>query len=50
MKFNSEETQIDLLTRTELISGNAYNVRVFATNIIGESNSSNEIEYVKPQG
>ncbi len=49
MKFDSEETQIDLSTRTEITSGNAYNIRVFATNVIGQSNSSNEIEYT-PQG
>ena len=50
IKFDSEETQTDLSTRTELTSGNAYSIRVFATNDIGQSNSSNEIEYTKPQG
>ena len=50
MKFNTEETQTDLSIRRELTSGNAYNIRVFATNDIGQSNSSNEIEYTKPQG
>ena len=48
--FNTEETQTDLSTRTELTSGNAYSIRVFAINDIGQSNSSNEIEYTKPQG
>ena len=50
IRFNSQETQIDLSMRTELASGSTYNIRVFATNVVGQSNSSNEIAYAKPQG
>ena len=49
IKFATEATEIDLSTRTEFASGNAYNIRIFAMNSVGQSNSSNEIIYAKPQ-
>ena len=50
VRFDIEETETDLSRRTELTSGSVYSIRAFATNAIGESNSSNAIEYTKPQG
>ena len=49
IKFVTEATEIDLSTRTEFASGSAYNIRVSAMNSVGQSNSSNEIIYAKPQ-
>lgn len=50
VRFVSEETHVDLSIRTDLTPEVVYSVRVFAANIIGESNSSNEVMYARRQG
>lgn len=50
VSFFSEETIVDLSTKTQLTPNFAYNIYVFAMNGIGESNSSNLVEYTRMQG
>ena len=49
-KFVTEATQVDLSTMTQLAADVVYSIRVFAMNSIGESNSSNEVQYTRLQG
>ena len=50
VKFVTEETRVDLSTRTELTPDVVYRIRVFATNTIGESDSSNDVDYTRFPG
>ena len=50
VSFFSEETIVDLSTKTQLTPHAVYNIHVFAMNGIGESNSSNVVMYTRTQG
>lgn len=49
IEFFIDDTHVDLSARRELTPEVVYNIHIFATNVIGESNSSNVQVYTRLQ-